>query len=73
MFYRTLPKEGTRYYDVTASCEGNMEFSYNVKENPDMDGFIDINCLGGTQKGNVWTYDISFIMEASLRDWMNLP
>ena len=26
MFYRTLPKEGTRYYDVTASCAVNAEF-----------------------------------------------
>ncbi len=64
MFYRTLPKEGTRYYDVTASCEENAAFSYNVKENPDMDGFLDINCIGGAEKGNVWTYDISYTMES---------
>ena len=64
MFYRTLPKEGTRYYDVKASCEGNTAFYYNVKENPDMDGFLDVNCIGGAQKGNVWTYDISYTMES---------
>lgn len=64
MFYRTLPKEGTRYYDMKAACEGNADFRYNVKENPDMDGFLDINCIGGAQKGNVWTYDISYTMES---------
>ena len=64
MFYRMLPKEGTRYYDIQASCEGNAEFSYYVAENPDQSDFFDINCVGGAAKGNVWTYDISYTMEA---------
>ena len=63
MFYRSLPLEGARYENVTASCAGNEEFSYYVEENPDVDGFLDINCVGAAQKGNVWTYEISFVME----------
>lgn len=62
MFYRSLPKEGTRYYDISASCAGNDAFTYNVKNNPDSDHFLDINCIGNAQKGNVWTYDISYTM-----------
>ena len=57
MFYRSLPLEGARYENVTASCAGNEEFSYYVEENPDVDGFLDINCVGAAQKGNVWTAD----------------
>ncbi len=63
MFYRSLPLEGARYEKITAACAGNDEFSYYVEENPDIDGFLDINCVGAAQKGNVWTYEISFIME----------
>ena len=63
MFYRSLPLEGARYEGITASCEGNVEFSYHVEENPDVDGFLDINCVGAAEKGNVWTYEISFVME----------
>ena len=29
-----------------------------------MDGFLDINCIGGAEKGNVWTYDIFYTMES---------
>ena len=63
MFYRSLPMEGARYENVTASCAGNRNFSYSVEENPDVDGFLDINCIGGAQAGNVWTYEIAFVME----------
>ncbi len=62
MFYRSLPKEGTRYYDITASCEGNEAFTYTVKDNPDLSDFLDINCIGNAQKGKVWTYEISYTM-----------
>ena len=27
MFYHSLPIEGDRYYDITAGCEGNPEYS----------------------------------------------
>ncbi len=67
MFYRSLPTKGARYFDITASCAGNDAFSYNVAASPDMDGFIDINCVGNAARGNVWTYDISYIMEQSAK------
>lgn len=63
MFYRSLPIEKARYTNITASCAGNDEFFYTVEDNPDMSDFIDINCVGGAGKGNVWTYDISYTVE----------
>lgn len=63
MFYRSLPLEGAKYQNVTASCDGNAEFSYYVDDNPDVSGFLDVNCVGGAKRGNVWTYDISYTME----------
>ena len=63
MFYRSLPIEDTRYTGIVASCAGNSEFFYTVEDNPDMSGFIDINCVGGAERGNVWTYDISYTVE----------
>ena len=65
MFYRSLPMEGAKYEDISASCVGNDEFSYHVATNPDVDGFLDINCEGNADKGKTWTYDISFIMHPS--------
>ena len=63
MFYRSLPLEGARYERITAACDGNEAFSYYVQENPDIDGFLDINCVGGVSKGKIWTYEIAFVME----------
>ena len=63
MFYRSLPLEGAKYGDITASCAGNDEFSYYVASNPDVSGFLDINCVGNAQMGQTWTYDISYTME----------
>ncbi|MBQ8229219.1 MAG: DUF2207 domain-containing protein [Clostridia bacterium] len=71
MFYHSLPIEGDRYYDITAGCEGNSEFSYYVATNPDVDGFLDINCVGGVEKGRVWTYDIGYTMEIGADDVKN--
>lgn len=71
MFYQSLPLEGDRYYNIRAYCRGNDEFHYYVADNPDMDGFIDINCVGGVEKGAVWTYDISYIMEIGIDDVEN--
>ena len=62
MFYRSLPMEGAKYESISASCTGNDEFSYYVATNPDVDGFLDINCEGNADKGKTWTYDISFVM-----------
>lgn len=66
MFYRSLPKESARYYDISASCADGKAFSYTVENNPDNDEFIDINCIGGAEKGNVRTYDIAFCMQNGL-------
>lgn len=63
MFYRSLPIEKARYTNITASCAGNEDFFYTVEDNPDTSDFIDINCVGGAEKGNVWTYDISYTVE----------
>ena len=70
MFYRSLPMERARYYDISARCLGNPntnepndDFYYEVANNPDVDGFFDINCIGGAQMGNVWMYEICFTME----------
>ena len=66
MFYRSLPKESARYYDISAACNDGKEFSYTVENNPDNDEFIDINCIGGAEKGNIRTYDIAFTMQNGL-------
>ncbi len=66
MFYRMLDKRGARYYDIQASCPENLDFSYRVADNPDYSDFLDINCIGGAQKGKVWTYRITYIMEENL-------
>lgn len=63
MFYRSLPKEKARYTNVTAACESNEDFSYYVADNPDYSEFIDINCVGGAEKGNTWTYTLSYTVE----------
>ena len=63
MFYRSLPIEKARYTNITASCGGNDEFFYTVEDNPDMSDFIDINCVGGAEKGNVWTYSLAYVVE----------
>ncbi|MBE7068426.1 MAG: DUF2207 domain-containing protein [Clostridiales bacterium] len=66
MFYRSLPKESARYYDISAVCNDGKEFYYTVENNPDNSDFIDINCIGGAQKGNIRTYDIAFTMQNGL-------
>ncbi len=62
MFYRSLPTEGARYENIRATCEGNSAFSYDVIDNPDTDGFIDVECVGNAAKGATWTYDIAYTM-----------
>ena len=70
MFYRALPIESTRYFAITAKCLGNSQtgeqnsaFDFEVADNPDIDGFIDFNCRGGTSRGKRWTYYFSYTME----------
>lgn len=62
MFYRSLPKEGCSYKEVQATCAGNDAFYYDVIDNPDMSGFIDVECIGNVYKGAIWTYDITYVM-----------
>lgn len=71
MFYQSLPLEGDRYYDIVATCPDNPDFYYEVADNPYMDGFIDINCIGGVYDGAVWTYNISYKMEIGVDDVKN--
>lgn len=77
MFYRSLPMEGAKYEKITATCDGNDAFSYSVATNPDVDGFLDINCKGNADKGKTWTYEIAFTMqsvqnEAHTKDGMHI-
>lgn len=65
MFYRSFPTEGCLYENITAKCEGNPDFSYSVEDNPDMDGFFDVNCRGGVAKDQTWVYEISYVMQDS--------
>ncbi len=67
MFYRSLSTNGARYENIEATCAGNEAFRYHVATNPDVDGFIDVNCVGNAEKGKVWTYDITYIMEQATR------
>lgn len=63
MFFRSLPVDGgDRYFDLWAKCEGNDDFYYKVKDNPDTDGFIDIDCYGQATRGKTWTYEIGYVM-----------
>lgn len=66
MFYRSLPIEGVRYSEIKAMCEENNQFSYRVEDNPDMDGFLDVCCIGNVGVGKTWTYDISYLMEQNV-------
>ncbi len=62
MFYRSFAKTGAKYYDIKATCAGNADFYYEVAENPDYGEFIDVNCIGGAERGNIWTYVITYTM-----------
>lgn len=62
MFYRSLPTDGCKYENITAKCAGNDEFYYNVVMDYDTLEFIEVNCVGGADMGNVWTYEISYTM-----------
>ena len=64
MFYHSLPKENTRYTNVSATCAGNDAFSFYVADNPDMSDFLDINCTGGTQRGKTLEYQICYTMQS---------
>lgn len=62
-FYRSLPVEGDRFLNIHAECEGNEEFFFDVAENPDVDGFMDINCYGGLTRGKTLTYHFTYTMQ----------
>lgn len=71
MFYRSLPTDGARYENIEAKCEGNDEFDFYVADNEETGGFIDVNCVGNIQRGNVWTYEISYLMEQGVNTVKN--
>ncbi len=66
MFFRSLPTDGTKYADFKATCPGNDAFHFNVVDNPDTSGFIDVECIGGVGYNKVWTYYISYTMMPDL-------
>lgn len=70
-FYRSLPLEGDRYSDLYAKCEGNEAFSFSIADNPDVSGFMDINCTGGIYSGANWTYEFGYTLEISGNDVEN--
>ncbi len=63
MFYRSLPTDGASYKNIQASCAGNSGFRFDVIDNPDMGGFIDVECIGGVEKGITWSYLINYVMK----------
>ncbi len=73
MFYRSLPiDEGDMYENIQASCQKeNTEFSYYVADNEEIEGFLDICCVGAAEKGNVWTYNISYVQTIGVDDVEN--
>lgn len=70
MFYKALPKDSI-YTDFQVSCAGNDEFTFYVEEDPYYDEFIDLCMVGGAERGNVWTYDISYVMTPAGEDVKN--
>ncbi|MBQ8320331.1 MAG: DUF2207 domain-containing protein [Clostridia bacterium] len=64
-FYRSLPKEGDRFFSITAESPGNEEFSFSVDDNPEVDGFLDINCYGGLTAGKTLVYRFTYTMQVA--------
>lgn len=67
-FYRSLPLEGDRYFNIKAASPNNEAFSYEIADNPDVDGFMDINCYGGVEAGKTLTYQFSYTMEVAEKE-----
>ncbi len=70
-FYRALPLEGDRYSEIYAKCDGNAEMEWWVADNPDVDGFMDVNCKGGIRSGATWTYEFGYVLEIFGEDLEN--
>lgn len=72
MFYRSLPLEGDMYENIQASCQQeNTDFSYYVQEEEEYGEFLEICCVGGAEKGNIWTYELSYTMTIGVDDVEN--
>ncbi|MBQ9118152.1 MAG: DUF2207 domain-containing protein [Clostridia bacterium] len=71
IFYKSLPIEGDRFYDVWAKGINNPDFSYEVADNPDVDGFLDVNCKGGVEVGAKLTYQFGYTLMMSGEDVEN--
>lgn len=73
MFYRSLPTDGARYENIEAKCAGNSDFYYYVADNEEMASgdFIDVNCVGNAAFGQIWTYEITYVMEQATNEIEN--
>ncbi len=70
-FYRSLPIEGDQFYDFQARGIDNPNFSYYIADNPDVEGFMDINMTGGVEVGATFTCEISYKTLLSVADVKN--
>lgn len=66
-FTRSLPLEGNRYFNLSATCVGENAETYI--ENGD--GFLDLVCELPTAAGTTRTYEISYTMEQPRGDIQN--
>ncbi|MBQ8428364.1 MAG: hypothetical protein IJX18_03830, partial [Clostridia bacterium] len=71
VFYKSLPIEGDRYENIWAQGVDNPDFSYDVADNPDVDGFLDINCHGGVEVGANLTYKFGYTLIVAREDIEN--
>lgn len=56
-FYRSIPQPTEKISEVSAVCQGNEAFTYEVVAS---EGVTTIDCYGGVEKGNAWTYELNY-------------
>ena len=61
-FYRSIPQAAEKISDVSAACEGNTEFSFEVVGD---ENATTIDCFGGVAVGNVWTYELNYTVSVN--------
>ncbi len=80
-FYRSIPQPSEKISEVSAVCEGNEAFSFEVVNG---DSQTTIDCFGGVAVGNAWTYEFNYTVSVATEslgdelvfnivgeDWMN--
>lgn len=70
-FYRSFPLEGDQFYDFDVKGINNPLFDYYIADNPDVEGFMDVNMTGGVEVGATLTYEISYKSLLSVADVKN--